>query len=170
MSQITVRGKLSEMPDVNTTARFVAAAPADSRGSFSGSGLPFASEEQAFTLTPNQGDLDLGPDGSFTVELLQPNSYYRGLGTDLIPPTLYVRYLTSGKPVTLSSALGFATPFRTLTYPSARHDVGFYDRGGHNDLHPDRDARTQEQIFRETAYPSAIHPEPTDFWGLVTPQ
>lgn len=170
MSFITVRGTLPERPDNNTHVRYVAAAPADDRGSFSGSGLPFANEDQAFFLTPNQGLLQLGLDGSFEVQLVQPNSHYRNLGTDLIPPTLYVKYTVSGRSVTLSSVLGPATPFRTLTYPNARQDVGFYDRGSHNDLHPDRDARTQEQIFMDTAYPSATKTEPSDFWGLVAPQ
>lgn len=167
---MTVRGTLPEMPDNNTPVRYAAAAPADDRGSFSGSGLPFANEDQAFFLTPNQGLLKMGLDGSFEVQLVQPNSHYRNLGTDLVPPTLYVAYTASGRSVTLSSVLCPATPFRTLTYPLARQDVGFYDRGTHDDLHPDRDARTQEEIFRDTAYPSVTGIEPSDFWGPVAPQ
>lgn len=162
-----ITGKLYEMPDPETFIRYAAASPADRGGCFSGSGFPFASEDQAFDTTPNQGSLEVGPDGSYSVEVIYPNSYYRRLGSDLVPPTLFISYLSGGKRVTRSIVLGPSIPFRTLTYPQLRHDVMFYDRGSHDLLRPDRDARTQERMLRESGYPCL---QPEDFWGLVPPQ
>lgn len=157
------------MPDVDTVVRYAAASPADHNGSFSGSGMPFSSEAQAFDTTPNKGILIIGVDGEYSVKLLLPNSYYRRLGSDLVPPTLYVKYRSGGEYLTLSTVIGPSIPFRSLTYPAARHDVMFYDRGSHDELHPDRDARTQETMIRESAYPPSGK-QPSDFWGAVAPQ
>lgn len=162
-----VNGRLLRAPDPNTEVRYIAASPADRNGSFSGSGLPFASEEQAFDSTPNSGTLQIGVGGAYTVRVLYPNSYYRHLGSDLVAPTLYVAYKSEGRPVTVETPLGHPIPFRTLTYPAARHDVSFYDRGSHDELNPERDVRTQERILRESGYPLT---QPDDFWGLVVPQ
>lgn len=167
MSVVFVSGRLLCKPDANTDVRYAAASPADHNGSFSGSGMPFTSEAQAFDTTPNRGTLIIGVDGDYSVELLLPNSYYRRLGSDLVPPTLYVAYHCGGQSLTLSTVIGPPIPFRTLTYPSARHDVMFYDRGSHDMLRPDRDARTQEHMIRESAYPQQ---QPLDFWGPVVPQ
>lgn len=162
-----VNGKLLRMPDPDTVVRYAAASPADRAGSFSGSGMPFASEAQAFDTTPNVGTLDVGVDGDYSVRIAFPNSYYRRLGSDLVPPTLYVAYWSGGERLTVSTVIGQSIPFRSLTYPSLRHDVMFYDRGSHDLLRPDRDARTQETMLRESGYPLA---EPLDFWGLAVPQ
>lgn len=164
---IVVNGRLLRTPDPDTEVRYIAASPPDHNGSFSGSGLPFASEEQAFDSTPTSGTLTIGVGGVYTVRIMYPNSFYRHLGSDLVAPTLYIAYRSGGTPVTIESLLGPAIPFRTLTYPAARHDVSFYDRGSHDELHPDRDVRTQERILRESGYPRT---EPADFWGLVVPQ
>lgn len=155
------------MPDPDTVVRYVAASPADHSGSFSGSGFPFANEQQAFDSTPNKGVLKVGLGGAYTVHVLYPNSYYRHLGSELISPTLYISYMSDKTLTTVASQLGPPIPFRTLTYPDARHDVSFYDRGSHDELNPDRDVRTQEHILRESGYPTI---QPDDFWGLVVPQ
>lgn len=164
---LVVTGRLLRKPDLNTVVRYAAASPADHNGCFSGSGLPFTSEAQAFDTTPNKGVLEVGVDGEYSVQLLLPNSYYRRLGSDLVAPTLYVAYRCDGQDVTLSTVICPSIPFRTLTYPAARHDVMFYDRGSHDLLNPDRDARTQERMLRESGYPAV---QASDFWGLVTPQ
>lgn len=170
MSLFAVKGRLLRMPDTGSAVRYAASSPADRNGSFSGSGFPFASEEQAFDTTPNTGFVHIHTDGSYTVQLLYPNSYYRRLGSDLVPPTLYIAYQCGGHNITVSTTLGPAVPFRTLTYPAARKDVSFYDRGSHDQLHPDRDALTQECILRESGYPCGTLVQPRDFWGLVVPQ
>lgn len=170
MSLYIVRGRLLRLPDQDSAVRYAAASPPDHNGSFSGSGFPFASEQQAFDTTPNTGSMSVGADGSYTVQVLYPNSYYRRLGSDLIAPTLYISYLCNKQLVTVSTPLGESIPFRTLTYPAARKDVLFYDRGSHDETHPDRDVRTQECILRESGYPCASLVQPSDFWGLVVPQ
>lgn len=164
---IAIEGKLLQLPDSGSDVRYAAASPADRMSTFAGSGMPFATEEQAFDNTPNIGNLDVRPDGTYSAQVLYPNSYYHKLGSvDLVPPTLYISYYVERQRVTVSSVLGTSIPFRTITYPKGRHDVLFYDRGSHDLLHPDRDARTQECILRESAYPLR---QPTDFWGKVTP-
>lgn len=158
------------MPDHKAVVRYAAASPADRNSCFAGSGFPFASEEQAFDTTPNTGSLEVGLDGSYTVQLLYPNSYYRRLGSDLVVPTLYISYMCNGSLINVSTPLGSPIPFRTLTHPASRHDVSFYDRGSHDELNPDRDVRTQECILRESGYPCTSLVQPPDFWGLVVPQ
>lgn len=170
MSLFNIDGLLSQLPDPDTVVTYAAASPADRNGSFSGSGFPFASEEQAFDTTPNKGTLQVRPDGSYSVQILYPNSYYRRLGSDLVPPTLYIAYQKGGQTTTVSTPLGPSIPFRTLTYPAQRQDVSFYNRGSHDVLNPDRDARSQECILRESGYPCIEMAQPVDFWGLVTPR
>lgn len=164
----TFNGKLHKMPDEGSLIRYAAASPADHNGSFSGSGFPFASEEQAFDTTPNQGSLHVEADGMYTVQLRKPNSYYRRLGSDLIAPSLYISYLHRGEQIVVTVVLGPSIPFRTLTYPAERHDVLFYDRESHDILRPDRDAKTQECMLRESGYTDVR--QPVDFWGQVPPQ
>lgn len=55
---------------------YKAAAPADSMTSFSGSGLPYVSEEQAYYNTPNIGRVK-SIDNKVYIKLLKPNSYYK---------------------------------------------------------------------------------------------
>lgn len=166
-SSVIVSGRLLQRPDHDSEVRYAAASPADRNGSFSGSGMPFTCETQAFDTTPNKGILSIGADGNYSVKLLLPNSYYRRLGSDLVPPTLYVAYTSGGAYLILTTEIGSPIPFRTLTYPAARQNVMFYDRGSHDPLKPDRDARTQEDMIRESAYPWQ---QPLDFWGPVVPQ
>lgn len=166
-----ITGQLPSIPDAASRVNYAAASPADRNGSFSGSGFPFTSETQAFDTTPNKGTLDVSSDGTYSVEVVYPNSYYRRLGSDLVPPTLYISYLTGGRRVTVATEIGHPIPFRTLTYPAQRHDVMFYDRGSLDMLNPDRDAMTQECMLRASGYPAENSgAEPDDFWGSVPPQ
>lgn len=155
------------MPDPGTVVRYAAASPADRNGSFSGSGFPFANQTQAFESTPITGILDVGPGGVYVVDILMPNSFYQRLGSDLLPPTLFISYESGARRVITSVPVGQPIPFRTLTYPAQRRDVSFYDDGDHDILHPRRDALTQEAILRNSGYPTA---QPVDFWGPVVPQ
>lgn len=70
--------------------KYSAANPMDRRMSFSGSGLPFTSYQQAFDHTPNAGEKELTLSNVFEIHLLMPNSYYIGLGSVLIEPTLFI--------------------------------------------------------------------------------
>ena len=106
--------------------RFVAAAPADLRLSYSGSGLPFASSEQAFDGTPNQGELQTNSDGSFEFQIWSPNSYYTCQGVNLIDP--HVTLIVEGNGLSLRKyvlTLGPPIPNRSLTNLFGRPDRSY---------------------------------------------
>ena len=165
---VTVTGKLSggALPDERVVT-YAAAAPVEGRASFSGSGLPFATKEQAFENSPNQGVANVNADGSFRVELRTPSSYYVGLGTVLVPPTLFLSFLVKSKQVLTHIPLGPPIAFRFNTYPmqytAARTSPTFYSVGA------EVPARSQEQILRASAYP-ADNTMPANFWGTRPPR
>lgn len=162
---IIVYGKIKEAVKDNTIYCF-AANPPDYRATYTGSGLPFANQEQAFENTPNKGKVVL-VDGSFELQLMFPNSYYVGLGTVLVPPSVFIKYENmEGKERKVSIKLSDGIPYRLLTYPMqytmARRDPMFY---GHGWKLP---VRTQEEVLRDSAYPSDNKMAP-NFWGLKPP-
>ena len=156
--------QLDRAPDDNEV-EFVAPAPVHRNHSFSGSGLPFANVEQAFHATPNRGRASVSPDRTFMVRLLQPAAYYVGLGTVRIQPTLHVVYMAAGTRRVASVLLPACNvPFRSLTYPGARSDAGFYDN-------EESLVRSQEQILFDSMYKAPeITSEPADFWGARPPR
>jgi hypothetical protein len=145
---------------------YIAANGPDRRASFSGSGLPFANQEQAFAYTPNVGDTQLGPDGSFSIDLITPNSYMVALGSVTIPPSLFIQYFRpDGTARTVTIRVAEAIPYRTLTYPvdpRPRANSTFYDS---QFIFP---VTTQEQHFYDSAYPCNRKTHP-NFWGLKYP-
>ena len=156
--EFTVNGTIQDPVDDNKIM-YYAASPPDFRTTYTGSGLPFANQEQAFYNTPNKGFVRLN-NGKFSIELLYPNSYMVGLGTVTIPPTLYIEYLSNGKKEEVSIKLSEGLPYRMLTYPSigrARSSPEFYRE--------DLPVRTQEQILRDSGYPST-NVTPDNYWGL----
>ena len=167
-AQLVVTGKIKD--DVkDDIIYFLAAAPPDYRASFSGSGLPYSSQLQAFENTPNRGTVKVSLDGSFTIKLMTPNAYYVGLGTVYVPPTLYIEYETpSGHRRNVNLKLSDGIPYRSLTWPgpgqktTVRGNAMFY--GTQFDL----PIRSQEQVLRDSAYPATNHMEPS-FWGLKPP-
>lgn len=141
---------------------YVAACPPDYRATYTGSGLPFANQPQAFDQSPNQGSVKL-IDGTFEIRLMFPNSYYVGLGTVMVPPTLFLRYTSlDGKDRTVSITLSNGIPYRTLTYPSTRKNAMFYQGGW------ELPVRTQEKVLRDSGYPS-MNAMPQNHWGLKPP-
>jgi len=160
-----VYGKLRERVK-NDVVYFFAANPPDYHASYTGSCLPYANESQAFENTPNKGTSKV-LDGTFEVKIMFPNSYYVGLGTVIVPPTLYVHYFNlEGVLRKISIKLSDGVPYRMLTYPmqytKARRDATFYDGGWQMPV------RTQEQVLRNSAYPHINKMDPT-FWGLKPP-
>jgi hypothetical protein len=140
---------------------FIAATPAYHGSSFSGSGLPYATPAQAFDRTPNQGIVHLTMDRQFEFIVQLPNSYYSGLGTVIVPPTVYITYNNGYIDKLVSVKISQGIPYRMLSYPNIRKDVSFYDN-------QDLPVRTQEQILIDSAYP------PTNrmwdnHWGLRPP-
>ena len=71
-----------------------AASPATRGYSYSGSGLPYGNEDQAFGRTPNKGVTIADGSGIFTVNIQRPNSYY-DKDRNLVNPKLYYRECTS---------------------------------------------------------------------------
>lgn len=162
---IRVIGRVKETVKDNVVY-FVAANPPDYRASYTGSGLPFANQNQAFENTPNKGKVDLYQ-GTFEIPLMFPNSYYVGLGTVVVPPTLYLEYFTTdGTKRSVSIKISDGIPYRMLSYPMqftrARVDASFYRDGWSMPV------RTQEQILRDAAYP-AVNMMHQNFWGLKPP-
>lgn len=159
-SSVTVRGQISDNVR-NATIHYLASAPMDRRASFSGSGLPFANATQAFFKTPNQGSVQLKMNNMFEIEMSMPNSYYVGLGTVLVPPSLFLSYDNGIGMTKIKIQVAKSVPYRMLTYPMAtsysRSGAGFYNGGFKLPV------RTQEQILLDSAYPMEEH---ADFWGL----
>lgn len=151
---------------------YYAAAPADSRHGFSGSGLPFADPEQAFYGTPNVGSVKLTSANAFQIDVEVPNSYYVGMGSVRVPPSLHLWCMSSsGKHREETIKLSEGIPFRSLTYPALPtrpRDGPLFYKGDQVQV------RSQEMILRDSAYPSlrAIrngYDMPSNFWGLKPP-
>lgn len=141
---------------------YMAANQADRRATFTGSGLPFANQIQAFDNTPNMGKIQLGVTNSFEIKLITPNSYMVGLGSVTIPPTLYITYFKQcGMKHTVTIKVAEPIAYRSLTYPMdprPRNGPLFYDN--QFKMIP----KTQEQLFYDSQYPcNGIQAE--DFWG-----
>lgn len=163
---LVVVGRVKE-PVRNDIIYYFAAAPPDYRATYTGSGLPFANQSQAFDGSPNIGSVKL-IDNNFEIKMMYPNAYYIGLGTVYVPPTVYIRYTNiEGKERTLGIKVSNGIPYRTLTYPNnngtiPRKDALFYEFGW---LMP---VRSQEQILRQSAYPDT-NEMPVNHWGMKPP-
>ena len=145
--------------------QYLAAAPPDYKTSYSGSGLPFHSYEQAFHNTPNKGSVVLSGNEA-NISLVYPNSFYMALGTVIVPPTVYLFYTSGGIQKEKAIKLSDGVPYRLLSYPmkftKARENVMFYD--GIWQL----PVRTQEEILRDAGFP-AKNKMANNFWGLKPP-
>lgn len=155
-------GKIKEKVK-DQTIYYIAANPPDYRATYTGSGLPFANQDQAYENTPNKGKVKLMED-TFEIKFMFPNSYYVGLGTVLVPPTIFLEYDNEdGVKRNIKIKLSDGIPYRMLTYPMQytlpRSDAMFYS------FTWDMPVRTQEQILRDAAYPSSNKMAP-NFWGL----
>lgn len=167
--QLVVKGVINEYVK-DEKLYYIAAAPPDYRATFSGSGLPFASQVQAFQNTPNKGTVRIPAYGSkFEIKLMTPNSYYVGLGTVYVPPTLYLEYINQhGVKRNVSVKISDGIPYRSLTHPgpgqnsAPRANAMFYA------TQFGLPVRSQEQILRDSAYPQNNKMDP-DFWGLKPP-
>ena len=151
---------------------FWAAAPPTYGTSFYGSGHPYSDATVAFDRTPNRGSVKVNG-GNFEFRIKYPNAYYAGLGTLYIPPHVNMKLCLAGRknedPVNqkVSVFVDEGIPFRTLTYPAPpskkpRTSPLFY-------CEPRHGVRTQEQILRDSAYPSK-NVMPDNFWGKRPPR
>lgn len=147
---------------------YIAAMPAEKRITFTGSCLPFANSLQAFENTHNKGDIKIQGD-SFTFTIYNPNSYYMGLGSVLIPPTIHLVYETeNGDIENVSIIVNNPIPYRNLTYPDGQftiaRDKNFYFEQGER-----LPVRTQESILRSAGYPIKTRQAHANFWGKKPP-
>lgn len=164
-NDLQIQGKIIDQVKDNKIF-YIAANGADRRASFSGSGLPFANQQQAFDFTPNVGEIKLGIDNTFVIDLITPNSYLVGLGSVTVPPSLFIQYFRpDGEKRMITIRVAEPIPYRTLTYPldpRPRKDATFYDS---QFMFP---VTTQEQHFYDSAYPCERKTHP-NFWGLKYP-
>lgn len=100
-----------------TTVKFAAAAPADMRMSYMGSGLPFPNEEIAYEGSPNAGEAPV-KEGKFAFKLVSPNAYYKDNGATVVKPHVHFTIGTEYFDVPLPSAREF--PNRSLTTINGR--------------------------------------------------
>lgn len=165
-SHVIITGKLKKRPDDGRVS-YTAAAPAEIHMSISGSGLPYANREQAFHATPSTGSAPVNRHGRFEIKVKLPGSYYVGLGTILVQPTLFLTYLHQG------SLLATHVPIRPpLAYRFGTYPMQFVKpRDGPMFYSPNKATlpRTQEQILRDSAYPVDAVMAP-DFWGSRPPR
>ena len=91
--KITVEGKCS-IPGA-TEVKYAAAAPANLRMSYMGSGLPYPNEDVAYEGSMNVGQAPItqpgaaGGAGSFRFVIFCPNSYYMNNGSQLVEPHVH---------------------------------------------------------------------------------
>ena len=144
----TVRGTARPLPD-DMEVRWISAAPPDRRTSFSGSGLPFSSQEQAFHSAPH-GVARVDPSGAYEIRLEGvPNSYHVRSSEHPVPPQVTVEWTSRGRRHLETIGVGRATePSRSLRASCLDHRASFSD------------VRTQEDYLRSSGYsgPGGIPP------------
>jgi hypothetical protein len=164
---IIINGEIKE-PVKNNIISYIAVSPTGRNYSYSGSGFPFHNLQQGLENTPNKGRLRLN-DTRYTLKLLMPNSYYKGLGSVLVGPEVYISYQNlENIERNITVTLGSPVPYRSLThsdgkYALARRDVNFY--GSQFLLEP----RSQTQILWDSRYPS-VNKMHGNFWGSRPPK
>lgn len=122
----TVTGTARPLPD-DMQVRWMAAAPPDRRTSFSGSGLPFASQDQAFHA-PQAGVQAVDPSGQYTIVLEAPNSFHVGASDHPVPPQVVVEWTSRGKSHSRTLSVAAATePGRSLRRPCFDQESAFAD-------------------------------------------
>lgn len=160
---ITVRGKSA---DPEKLVMYWASNPAHKNYSFSGSGLPYPSPEQAFDRSPNVGAVKSDSEGNFEFKLKSPGAYYVGLGSLYIPPQVHIKVCGSETQDSYYTIqLGDGIPYRTLTSPSPpgknpRNSPLFYSSN--------LPIRGQETILRSSGF-DPTKGVPDNFWGLKPP-
>ena len=69
---------------------WAASPPSDYSSSYYGSRLPFATEDIALENTPNMGVVPV-VNGQYDFVINYPNAYYRDMGTEYVPPSVYLQ-------------------------------------------------------------------------------
>ena len=163
-NEFVISGTLEHAPYEKRFIKYSAANPPTYNSNFSGSGLPYPTEEIAYENTPNRGVVEI-INGKFTFSIRYPNSYYINMGTIYVHP--HVKLIVVDKNnnnigEVLSINLGEGIPFRTLTWPVQRKwsEGPLFYKNNFNMV------RTQYQILLDSAYPDK-NIMPKNFWGLA---
>ena len=163
--EYNVKGKINTLG--NSTIMFWAPNPPTYTTSYSGSGLPYPNPNIAYENTPNRGLVKTN-NSNFEFNIKFPNSYYIGLGSVYVQPVCHIKICNDKVEQKIHTIeLGHGIPFRMLTYPQtpitiSRESPKFYEGGFEMPI------RTQEQILRDSAYPTN-NKMPKNFWGLKPP-
>jgi hypothetical protein len=161
-----VKGNVSHKTHKKLYIQYSAANPPTYNASFSGSALPFPTEEVAFQNTPNKGTVDV-INHEFTFSLRYPNSYYKNMGNIYVKPCVKI-VVVDEKNTPISDEvvfnLGEGVPFRTLNWPQNRN----WNNGPLFYTNPDLPIRSQYQLLKDSAYPKKNF-TPNNFWGIMPP-
>lgn len=142
---------------------YSAANSPDFRTSFTGSSLPFYSEEQAFDNSKNAGYVVLDDSNISVIKMNYPNAYYTDLGNTYVKPHIKLWFYKGSEKHETIVKLSDGIQYRSLTHPYQRRDSEFYGTLWGLPV------RSQEQILRDSSFPKTdIHHE--QFWGLKPPK
>lgn len=162
-----IKGTIKRGP-LNAKVSYWAANPPTYLQSYTGSGLPFPNPEMAYENTPNKGVVQ-AKNGSFSVKIYFPNSFYIDLGTTYVPPHINFEVCDGSKKHSYAVQLGEGIPYRTLTWAPPPSTWPYTGPEFYRKLHPNKaDLRTQEQIIRDSAFPKDNRYAP-DYWGGKPP-
>lgn len=143
--------------------KYVAANPPTYSSNFSGSGLPYPTENIAYENTLNKGVIRVEK-GKFSFKINYPNSYYKNMGTVHVKPHVKV-LLFNDKNENIGEEkilyLGEGIPFRAISRNIKNTSPLFY-------VNNNLPVRTQYQILLDSAYPST-NTVPNNFWGSMPP-
>ena len=157
-SDVIIHGYFTVNID-NNILYYIAPAPPDYRSSFSGSALPYANEKQAFDNTPNIGKVILDKNNFFSISLSGPNQYYNTFTNTIITPYVSINYKIYGIDKKIEINLNnLIIPYRSLSHNQDRNEI-FYS----NEKLP---IRSQEDILRDSKYPTTNRGLQETFWGL----
>ena len=166
-NHLEIRGEIKDPLEDIKKINYWAADPTDLRYSYSGSGMPFHNQEQAYSNKKNVGTVNVD-NLKFNFKIGLPNSYYTKLNTNLIKPILHISACDNEYE---TIKLGNEIPYRYLNHPA---NVDYFTNF-HKMYKPSGELfytnidnlpyRTQEQILRDSAYPSQ-NSMPKNFWGL----
>ena len=110
--QDTIIPLLISDPIDNNQIDWIASTPPDRKCGWTASGVPFISLCQAMSQTPNTGSMRIVQNETFHISLSFPNSFY--IDSNLVYPSLFVRYLTQGLMVYRVIRIGTLIPGRDL--------------------------------------------------------
>jgi len=159
-----ISGNVSNTYGRKLFIKYSAANPPTFSSNFSGSGLPYPTEDIAYQNSPNRGVVDIINE-KFSITLKYPNSYYVNMGSVYVEPHVKLIVVDeNNNPLTDVQIinLGKGIPFRSLTWPSIRD----WNRGPLFYENSDLPVRTQYEILLDSAYPSK-NVTPKNFWGTM---